>query len=118
MLRKIMMALAATAFVGALVAADTADARMGGGGGGFRGGGGGFHGGFGGGGFRGGLAGGGVVGGLAGVEFRGTTLGGVRPAGVAPGFPRGTFARAAVVNGNLARGAFVRPASATASITA
>ena len=95
MLRKMMIALAATAFVGAMVAADTADARMGGGGGGgFRGGGG-----FAGGGFRGGgFGGGGFRGGFAGGGFRGATFGGVRTAGVAPGFARGAVARGAFVN--------------------
>jgi hypothetical protein len=92
MLRKIMIALAATTFVGAMVASTTADARMGGGGGmrggGFGGGfrGGGFHGGgFHGGGFRGGFAGGGFRGGMTG--FRGGFVGG-RPMAFRGGFAR------------------------------
>jgi hypothetical protein len=51
MLRRIMIALASVIFLGAMAASTTADARMGGFGGGFRGGG--FHGG----GFRGGFVG-------------------------------------------------------------
>jgi hypothetical protein len=107
MLRKIMIALAATAFVGAMAAATTAEARMGGfGGGGFHGGG--FHGGFGGGGFRGGFAGGGFRGGMTGfrggfagrpMAFRGGFAG--RPMGFRPGFaPR--FNRFAFANRRFA----------------
>jgi hypothetical protein len=78
MLRKMMIALAAVTFVGAMVASDAGDAR-GFGGGGFRGGGfggggfrgGGFRGGFGGGGFRGGFVGGG----FRGAGFRGGFIG-------------------------------------------
>src|SRR5215468_6843342 len=65
MVRKVIIALAAVAFVGVVAASTTADARMGGMGGGFHGGG--FHaagigGGFRGGGFRGAAFRGGVVG--------------------------------------------------------
>ena len=97
MVRKAMILLVAISFVGAMVAATTADARgggFGGGGGGFRGGGGGFgggmRGGFGGGGFRGGLAGPGFRGGLGGPGFRGGLAGpGFRGAGfVGPRFAR------------------------------
>jgi len=68
MLRKMMIALAATTFMGALAASTAADARMGGGGG-FRGGG--FHGAAIGGGFRGGMVGGG----FRGAAFRGGVVG-------------------------------------------
>ena len=87
MLRKIMITLAATTFVGAMVVSTTADARMGGGGGmrggGFGGGfrGGGFHGG----GFRGGFVGGGFRGGMTG--FRGGFVG-ARPMAFRGGFAR------------------------------
>jgi hypothetical protein len=101
MVRKMMIALAATTFVGAMVAASTADAQRSGnmGGGGFRGGGmsmggGGFRGGgmsMGGGGFRGGFAGGGFRGGVAGGGFRSGNFGGFRAAHVG-GF-RGGFVR-------------------------
>jgi hypothetical protein len=67
MVRKMMIALAALTFVGAMVASDTGDAR-GFGGGGFRGGG------FGGGGFRGGFGGGGFRGGFVGGGFRGAAF--------------------------------------------
>src|SRR5215207_9239666 len=107
MVRKMMIALAATAFVGAIVVSSTADARSGGGfgGGGFRGGGmhmagGGFRGGFAGGGFRGahfaggGFRGarfgdGGFRGGFAGAGFRGAHFGGFRGGFVRPGFRHG-----------------------------
>jgi hypothetical protein len=83
MVRKVIIALAAVAFVGAVAASTTADARMGGGG--FRGGGG-FHAAAIGGGFRGGMVGGGfrgaafrggvVGGGFRSVAFRGGVVGG------------------------------------------
>ena len=57
MLRKMMIALAAVTFVGAMAVSSTADARMGGG----------FGGGFGGGGFRGGMSG--FRGGFVGPRF-------------------------------------------------
>jgi len=69
MVRKVIIALAAVAFVGAVAASTTADARMGGGGG-FRGGG--FHAAAIGGGFRGGMVGGG----FRGAAFRGGVVGG------------------------------------------
>src|SRR5215475_12069322 len=70
--RKVIIALAAVTFVGAVAASTTADARMGGmGGGGFRGGGG-FHAAGIGGGFRGGMMGGG----FRGAAFRGGMVGG------------------------------------------
>src|SRR5262249_61478988 len=74
MLRKMTIALAAVGFVAAMVAADTADARAGGfgGGGGFRGGG------FGGGGFRGGGFAGGGMRGFGGGGFRAASGGGFR----------------------------------------
>src|SRR5215211_3161685 len=93
MVRKMMIALAATAFVGAIVVSSTADARSGGGfaGGGFRGGG--MH--MAGGGFRGGFAGGGFRGAhFAGGGFRGAHFGGVRAAhfgGFRGGFVRPGF---------------------------
>jgi hypothetical protein len=100
MVRKMMIALAATAFVGAIVVSSTADARSGGGfgGGGFRGGGmhmggGGFRGGgmhMGGGGFRGGFAGGGFRSAhFGGGGFRGAHFGGFRGGFVRPGFRHG-----------------------------
>ena len=79
MVRKVIIALAAVTFVGAVAASTTADARMGGMGGGFHGGGfhgggfhsGGFHGGgFHGGGFRAAGIGGGFRGGMVGGGFR------------------------------------------------
>jgi hypothetical protein len=74
MVRKIIIALAAVIFAGAVPASTTADARMGGGGG-FHGGG--FHGGMGGGGFRGGMAGGGFRGAaIGGGGFRAAAIGG------------------------------------------
>src|SRR5262245_23400999 len=92
MVRKVIIALAAVAFVGAVAASTTADARMGGMGGGFHGGGfhgGGFHaagigGGFRGGGFRGAAFRGGVVGG----GFRSAAF---RPAVVGGGFRSAAF---------------------------
>src|ERR1700722_12702529 len=83
MARKMVIALAALTFLGAMVACGGGDAR-GFGGGGFRGGG------FGGGGFRGGFGGGGFRGGFAGGGFRGA---GFRPGFVGrPGFgPRFGF---------------------------
>jgi hypothetical protein len=97
MVRKITIALAAVAFAGAIAAATTADARMGGGGGiGPRGGG--FGGGgmrgavMGGGGFRGAMVGGGVRSAMVGGGFRtaGMRSGFVGPRSVAfrPGFAR------------------------------
>jgi hypothetical protein len=105
MVRKIMIALAAVAFAGAIAMSTAADARMGGGGG-ARGGG------FGGGGARGAMMGGGFRGGGFGGGFRGATMGGFRGAtvggfrsgfvgrrsfavrqGFRPGFNRFAFAR-------------------------
>jgi hypothetical protein len=97
MVRKITIALAAVAFAGAIAAATTADARMGGGGGiGPRGGG--FGGGgmrgavMGGGGFRGAMVGGGARSAMVGGGFRaaGMRSGFVGPRSVAfrPGFAR------------------------------
>jgi hypothetical protein len=83
MVRKITIALAAVAFAGAIVAATTADARMGGGGGmGARGGG------FGGGGMRGAvMGGGGVRGAMVGGGVRSAMVGGgVRSAGMRSAF--------------------------------
>jgi hypothetical protein len=95
-MRKVIIALAAVTFAGAMAVSPIADARMGGGGGGgFRGGGGGFHGGTMGGGFRGGIGGGvragmmggGFRGGLVGRGFRGGMVGGgFRSAGLRSGF--------------------------------
>jgi hypothetical protein len=68
MVRRVIIALAAVAFVGAVAASTTAHARMGGGG--FRGGG--FHAAAIGGGFRGGMVGGG----FRGAAFRGGMVGG------------------------------------------
>jgi len=89
MVRKIIIALAAVVFVGAVPASTTADARMGGGGGGFHGGGG-FQGGRGGGGFRGATIGGGGFRGAAigGGGFRGAAIrgGGFRSAALGGGF--------------------------------
>ena len=74
MVRKVIIALAAVTFVGAVAASTTADARMGGGGG-FRGGG--FHAAAIGGGFRGAAFRGGVVGGgFRSAAFRGGVVGG------------------------------------------
>ena len=107
MVRKVIIALAAVAFVGAVAASTTVDARMGGmGGGGFRGGGG-FHAAGIGGGFRGGMAGGG----FRGAAFRGGMVGGgfrsaaFRPAMVGGGFRSGAF-RPAVVGGGFRSAAF------------
>jgi len=83
MVRKITIALAAVAFAGAIAAATTADARMGGGGGiGPRGGG------FGGGGMRGAaMGGGGVRGAMVGGGVRSTMVGGgLRAAGMRSAF--------------------------------
>ena len=93
MVRKVIIALAAVTFVGAVAASATADARMGGmGGGGFRGGGG-FHAAGIGGGFRGGMMGGG---------FRGAAF---RPAVVGGGFRSAAF-RGGVVGGGFRSAAF------------
>jgi hypothetical protein len=98
MVRKIMIALAAVAFAGAIAMSTAADARMGGGGGargGGFGGGGGARGAMMGGGFRGGSFGGGFraasVGGFRG-GFVGSRSFAVRP-GFRPGFNRFAFAR-------------------------
>ena len=104
MVRRFIIALAAVTFAGAVAASTTADARMGGGGGGFHGGG--FHGGGVGGGFRGAMMGGGfrgagVGGGFRGGSFRGAGFRGgfVGPrnlafrSGFAPRFNRFAFAR-------------------------
>src|SRR5262249_33448304 len=96
MVREVIIALAAVAFVGAVAASTTADARMGGMGGGFHGGGfhgGGFHAAGMGGGFRGGMVGGG----FRGAAFRGGVVGGgfrgaaFPPAGVGGGFRSRAF---------------------------
>jgi hypothetical protein len=93
MVRKVIIALAAATFVGAVAASTTANARMGGmGGGGFRGGGG-FHAAGIGGGFRGGMMGGG----FRGAAFRGGMVGG--------GFRSAAF-RPAVVGGGFRSAAF------------
>src|SRR5262249_55705402 len=87
MVRKVIIALAAVTFVGAVATSTTADARMGGmGGGGFRaaGIGGGFRGGMMGGGFRGAAFRGGMVGG----GFRSAAF---RPAVVGGGFRSAAF---------------------------
>ena len=95
MVHKISIALAAVTFAGAVAAATTADARMGGGGG-FHGGGGGFRGGIASGGFRGAAVGGGFRGAAVGGGFRGGFVGSrsfaVRP-GFTPRFNRFAFAR-------------------------
>ena len=83
MVHKMTIALAAIAFAGAIAAATTADARMGGGGGiGPRGGG------FGGGGMRGAvMGGGGVRGAMVGGGVRSTMVGGgLRAAGMRSAF--------------------------------
>jgi hypothetical protein len=86
MLRRTMIALVATAFMGAMATSNTADARMGGGG--FRGGG--MH--IGGGGMR-GFSGGGFRTGFAGARFRtagfaGRPFIGPRHFAFRPGFAR------------------------------
>ena len=97
MVRKIVVALAAIAFAGAMAASTTADARMGGGGG-FHGGG--FHGGMGGG-FRGGMAGGGFRGAAIGGGFRSAAIsGGSRSAAIGGGF------RGAAIGGGFRGPAF------------
>ena len=106
MVRKVIIALAAVTFVGAVAASTTADAQRGVGGG-FRGGGGaavvggGFRGGGGaaavGGGFRAGMAGGGFRAAAIGGGFRGGMVGG--------GF-RGAAFRPAVVGGGFRSPAF------------
>jgi hypothetical protein len=86
MMRRITIALAATAFAGAVAVSTAVDARMGGGGG-FHGGG--FHGGgIGGGGMRAGGMGGGVrAAAIGGGGFRGVGVGGgVRTAAIGGGF--------------------------------
>jgi hypothetical protein len=83
MVRKVIIALAAVTFAGAMAASTTAGARMGGGGG-FRGGG--FHGGMGGG-FRGGVMGGGFRSAAIGGGFRSAAIGrGFRGAAFRGGF--------------------------------
>src|SRR5262249_3694285 len=96
MVRKVIIALAAVTFVGAVAASTTADARMGGmGGGGFRGGG--FHAAGIGGGFRGGMMGGG----FRGAAFPGGMVGGgLRSAAFRPAVVGGGF-RSAVFRGGL-----------------
>ena len=118
MVRKVIIALAAVAFVGAVAASTTADAQRGVGGG-FRGGGGaavvggGFRGGGGaaavGGGFRGGMAGGGFRGGMAGGGFRAAAIGGGFRGGAVGGGFRGAAFRGGVVGGGFRSAAF-RPA--------
>jgi hypothetical protein len=98
MVRRYIIALAAVTFAGAVAASTTADARMGGGGGGFHGGG--FHGG----GFRGGGVGGGFRGAMIGGGFRGAGVGGgFRGAMMGGGFRGGSFRGAGF------RGGFVGP---------
>jgi hypothetical protein len=104
MMRKITIALAATAFAGALAVTTAADARMGGGGGSH--GGGGFHGGgIGGGGMRAGGMGGGVRAAAIGGGFRGAGMGGgVRTAALGGGFRgvgMGGGGRAAALGGGF-----------------
>jgi hypothetical protein len=97
MVRKVIIALAAVTFAGAMAASTTAGARMGGGGG-FRGGG--FHGGMGGG-FRGGMMGGGFRGAAIGGGFRGVAIGGgFRGAPIGGGF------RSAAIGGGFRGAAF------------
>jgi hypothetical protein len=105
MVRKVIIALAAVTFTGAMAVSPTADARMGGGGGGFRGGGGGgFHGGMMGGGFRGGM-GGGVRAGMMGGGVRAGMMGGGVRAGMMGGGFRGGLVgggfRSAMVGGGF-----------------
>jgi hypothetical protein len=105
MVRKVIIALAAVTFTGAMAVSSTADARMGGGGGGFRGGGGGgFHGGMMGGGFRGGM-GGGVRAGMMGGGVRAGRMGGGVRAGMMGGGFRGGLVgggfRSAMVGGGF-----------------
>ena len=105
MVRKVIIALAAVTFVGAVAASTTADAQRGVGGG-FRGGGG-FHAAGIGGGFRGGMMGGGFRGGafrggMVGGGFRGAAF---RPAVVGGGFRSAAF-RPAVVGGGFRSAAF------------
>src|SRR5262249_327629 len=108
MVRKIMIALAAVIFAGAVPASMTEDARMGGGGGGFHGGG--FHGGMGGGGFRGGMGGGGFRGGMGGGGFRGAAVGGGFRGGAIGGGFRGAAVgggfRSAAIGGGFRSPAF------------
>jgi hypothetical protein len=104
MVRKVIIALAAVTFAGAMAVSPTADARMGGGGG-FRGGGGGFHGGSMGGGFRGGMMGGGIRGGMVGGGIRGGMVGGGIRGGMMGGGFRGGMVgggfRSAMVGGGF-----------------
>src|SRR6266446_6040994 len=106
MVRKVIIALAAVTFAGAMAAPTPADARMGGGfhgaaiGGGFRGGG--FHGAAIGGGFRGGMVGGG----FRGAAFRGGVVGGgFRSAAFRGGVVGGGF-RSAAFRGGVVGGGF------------
>ena len=104
MVRKIIIALAAVTFAGAVAASNTADARMGGGGG-FHGGG--FHGG---GGFRGAAIGGGFRGAAIGGGFRGAAIGGgFRSVAIGGGFrgaPIGGGVRSAAMGGGFRGAAF------------
>jgi hypothetical protein len=102
MVRKVIIALAAVAFVGAVAASTTADAQRGMGGG-FRGGGGAAAVG---GGFRGGMAGGGFRGGMAGGGFRAAAIGGGFRGGMVGGGFRGAAFRPAVVGGGFRGPAF------------
>src|SRR5258708_3823041 len=102
MVRKVIIALAAVTFAGAMAAPTPADAGMGGG---FRGGG--FHGaaiggGFRGGGFHGAAIGGGFRGGMVGGGFRGAAFRG----GVVGGGFRGAAFRGGVVGGGFRSAAF------------
>src|SRR6516165_718056 len=97
MVRKVIIALAAVTFAGAMAAPTPADARMGGG---FRGGG--FHGAAIGGGFRGGMVGGG----FRGAAFRGGVVGGgFRSAAFRGGVVGGGF-RSAAFRGGVVGGGF------------
>jgi hypothetical protein len=112
MMRRITIALAATAFAGALAVSTAVDARMGGGGGSHGGGshgggshGGGFHGGgIGGGGMRAGGMGGGVrAAAIGGSGFRSVGMGGgVRTAAVGGGFRSASFRGGVVGSRNVA----------------
>ena len=93
MVRKVIIALAAVAFIGAVAASMTADAQRGMGGGARGGGGaaavgGGFRGGMAGGGFRAAAIGGGFRGGMVGGGFRGAAF---RPAVGGGGFRSPAF---------------------------
>ena len=102
MVRKVIIALAAVAFIGAVAASMTADAQRGMGGGARGGGGAAAVGG----GFRGGMAGGGFRGGMAGGGFRAAAIGGGFRGGAVGGGFRGAAFRPAVVGGGFRSPAF------------